>query len=141
MSAWQMTTEGLNHALDVVCHGGTQISTWYIGFIANATTTPVQSISDVMSSHAGWTEYTGYSQSTRQQWTVGAAAAASNVNSALVTITNTLSGAQLWGLFVVSNNTKSGTTGTLLMTAKFANVRYPSVGQTLSFRLTGNGAS
>jgi hypothetical protein len=75
-----------------------------------------------MSSHAGWTEVTDYTEATRPAATF---AAATNANPSVVT--NTASKAvfsingttTVGGAFLTSNNTKSGTTGTLFSAADF----------------------
>jgi len=106
-----VTTEGLNHTNDVVFHGTTPVSPWYIGLVDD---TPTFALADTLASHAGWTElayatkYTG----NRKEWTEGASAAGVTTNAATVdfaildTITcagaflcgaATLTAAVLWG--------------------------------------------
>jgi hypothetical protein len=75
-----------------------------------------------MSSHAGWTEVTAYSESTRP---IATFAAATNANPSVVTntaskATFTMNGTTtVGGAFLTSNNTKGGTTGTLFSAADF----------------------
>ena len=113
-----VTTVGKNHILDVEFHAATQVTTWYIGLIDNSGYSALAD-GDTMSSHAGWNEFTTYDESTRQEWTEGAASSGSITNSTPVTFTISGSGT-IKGLFVVSNSTKSGTTGTLWATGTFA---------------------
>lgn len=109
------TTVGLNYMLNTGFRNTAQSSTWYAGIIAAASYTGV-SINDTMSSHSGWTELTGYSESVRQTWSPGAAASGALSNSTAMAFTiNSTTTAQ--GIFIVSDSTKSGTTGTLWCTA------------------------
>lgn len=107
-----VVNQGLDHLLDVTLSGATQITTWYVGLTDN---TPSPAAADVMSSHAGWTEFTEYSQATRVTWTDGGVSGQSVSNSgspASFSVNNSTNGG-LGGLFLVSENTKGGTTGTL----------------------------
>lgn len=113
-----ITDVGMNTLLDVMFHGGSQITTWYIGLVNNSGFSSFAN-GDTMSSHAGWTEFTSYDEATRTEWDEDAAASRSISNgttSADFTISAT---GVLKGIFVVSNNTKGGTTGTLWSTAAF----------------------
>lgn len=98
-----------------------QITTWYIGLYgAGASNTPAAS--DTMSSHSGWTEITPYSDANRPTATF---ASATNANPSVVTNTsnkavfNINATATVGGAFLVSNNTKGGSTGTLFSAADF----------------------
>jgi hypothetical protein len=109
---------GMNALLDIMFHGETQIPTWYIGLINNSGFTALSN-ADTMASHAGWAEFTDYDEGTRGEWTEGAAATRSITNSSAVVFTIDNAGT-LKGIFVTSNSTKSGSTGTLWATASFA---------------------
>lgn len=113
-----ITTAGLNHILDTEFHGGTQVTTWYLGLI-NGASTPTLAAADTMSSHAGWTEYTTYSQTNRVAWDETAAASGSNTSNTTSDFSMNGSGTVAGG-FLTSSSTKSGTTGTLFMTASFS---------------------
>ena len=112
---------GLQYMAGVALTSTAQITTWYVGLYgAAASNNPAAG--DTMASHAGWTEVTAYSEATRPAATF---AAATNANPSVVT--NTASKAQftmngtttVGGAFLVSNSTKSGTTGTLFSAADF----------------------
>lgn len=135
-----VTTAGFNYLLDAGFVGGTQISTWYLGLITYAATTALAK-SDTMASHIGWTEFTSYSEATRQQWTVGAASGGSNTNTAAISTTINATGSQLYGAFICSTNTKGNASGTLWSTLAFSTTRYPTSGQVLRFTYTLTGAS
>jgi len=102
--------------------GSSYTAAWYIGLYgAGASNTPAAG--DTMSSHAGWTEDTNYSESTRPACTFGTATTADPS-----VITNTASPAAfsinasttIGGAFLTSNNTKSGTTGILFSASDFS---------------------
>ena len=102
--------------------GSSYTAAWYIGLYgAGASNTPAAS--DTASSHAGWTEITPYSNSTRPACSFGSATAADPS-----VITNTLSPAAftsnatatVGGAFLISNSTKGGTTGILFSASDFA---------------------
>jgi len=114
-----VTDEGCNHILSIVLDGGTQITTWYVGL--KDTGNPAAG--DTMSSHSGWTEFTSYDETTRRTWTGGTVAAKSVDNSASpATFTINATGT-VGGCFLTSNNTKSGTTGTLYSAVNFTQSR------------------
>lgn len=113
-----VVNEGKNKLLDVFFRNQTQIATWYIGLMDN-TGYSSNPVTDTMSSHAGWAECTGYSESVRQTWVVDAAASQQIVNGTTVATFSINATNTLRGIFVASNSTKGGTTGTLWATALF----------------------
>jgi len=105
---------GINALLDIMFHGTTQITTWYIGLIDNGSSLAA---GDTLASHAGWTENTEYgTPATRGEWTEGAASSKSMTNSSSVDFTMNDSGT-LDGAFLCS--AASGTSGTLFAGAAF----------------------
>lgn len=115
-----IVNEGKNKILDVMFYDGTQIAStsWYIGLIDNSGYSAL-SDSDTMSSHSGWNEFTSYSEANRVAWGPGAAASQTTTNSTPATFNISGSGT-VKGVFLVSNNTKGGTSGVLWATALFA---------------------
>ena len=112
---------GLQYMAGTALTSTTQVTTWYIGLYgAGASNTPAAG--DTAALHAGWTEVTPYSNATRPTATF---AAATNANPSVVT--NSASPAAfsinasstVGGAFLISNNTKGGTTGTLFSAADF----------------------
>jgi hypothetical protein len=99
----------------------TRITSWYIGLYgAGASNTPAAS--DTMSSHAGWTEVTTYSESTRPAATFAAATTANPsvvTNSASKASFSINGSTTVGGAFLTSSSTKSGTTGTLFSASDF----------------------
>jgi hypothetical protein len=72
-----------------------------------------------MASHAGWTESTDYDEVSRVTWNPDAAASRAVTNSTTVDFTMNAT-KTIKGIFITSNNTKGGTTGTLWATAAFS---------------------
>lgn len=117
-----VTRAGAANLLDVGFGGSTQITTWYLGLIGNTSYTTGPAKTDTAASHSGWTEATGYSQANRPTIAWSAAGTGSdNVDKAAsaaaafsINATDTIKGA-----FLISNNTKGGTTGTLYSAGTF----------------------
>lgn len=102
--------------------GSAYTATWYLGLYgAGASNSPAAS--DTMSSHAGWTEVTAYSQATRPACsfatptTANPSVATNSASPATFSINATTT---VGGAFLTSNSTKSGTTGTLYSAADFS---------------------
>ena len=131
--------EGLNKILDVMFHATTQLGTWYLGLIDNAGFTAVAA-ADTMASHAGWAENEDYSEATRIEWAEGAASGKSITNATPETF-NIDATAVIRGCFIVSNNTKGGSTGTLWATALFAAAVNVNNGDQLKVTYTINAAT
>lgn len=112
-----ITTEGKNSLLDIMFRAQTQLTSWYVGLIDNSGFSALAA-GDTMASHAGWAEFTNYSQSTRVQWVQIAASGGSITNTTSVVIDITGSGT-LYGGFITSDSTKGGTSGKLWATAAF----------------------
>lgn len=108
---------GLNHILETQFRSGSQITTWYIGLIDNSGFSALAA-GDTMGSHAGWSESTAYDEASRPTWSPGAAASRQITNGTTVDFTMDAT-ATIKGIFITSNNTKGGTTGTLWSTAAF----------------------
>lgn len=114
-----ITNVGKNYLFNAGFNNGTVIAnnSWFIGLITNSGYSALNN-ADTMSSHAGWAEATGYSQSTRVAWGSGTATAqsTSNASAAVFNMTGTDT---IKGVFITSVSTISGTTGTLWATALF----------------------
>jgi len=102
--------EGLDDSLDKHLLGSGYTAAWYVGL---ADASPSFAAGDDMSSHVGWVELTDYDEADRQTLTLGAVSGQSVDNSgsvAVFTIDNT---ATFGGAFVVSDDTKGGSSGIL----------------------------
>ena len=113
---------GLQYMAGTALTSVAQITTWYIGLYgAGASNTPAAG--DTMSSHAGWTEVVPYSNATRVAATFATATTANPsvvTNAASPATFNINATSTVGGAFLTSDNTKSGTTGTLFSAADFA---------------------
>lgn len=120
-----VTDAALNDVLEVYFRSGTQKTAWYIGLISSASFVALAD-ADTIASHAGWTEFTDYSEGTRGAWSPGAATGGTLQNSTYPTFTVTVAGT-VKGAFLVSNSTKGGTTGLL-----YCHALFPEGDQTLA---------
>lgn len=120
--------------------GSAYTAAWFIGLYgAGASNTPAAG--DTASSHAGWTEVVPYSNATRPAATFGTpttanpSVATNSASPASFTINAT---ATVGGAFLISNSTKSGTTGTLFSASDFTSPGDRSVvsGDTLNVTYT-----
>ncbi len=132
-----VTNEGLNNMLGVTFHADTQQTAWYLLLISNSSFSTLAA-GDTMASHSGWTETIAYSESTRQQWTCGAAASKSITNSTAVTFTISVDGTVVKGIGVTSDSTKSGTSGKLWSTGLFTSDQTLLSGDQLKITYTVN---
>ena len=113
-----IVNEGLNHILDVIFHAATQITTWYIApFEGNYTPVATDTAANIT---ANSTESTAYTESTRVEYNEAAAASQSITNSANKATFSINATKTLYGAFLVSNSTKSATTGTLAAASRFS---------------------
>jgi hypothetical protein len=131
---------GLKDMNDKYFTGSAYTAAWYIGLYgAGASNTP--NASDTMSSHAGWTEVTAYSQSTRPAATFAAATTAdpSVITNTASPATFSINGTTtVGGAFLTSDNTKGGSTGILFSASDFQSPGDRSVvnGDTLTVTYT-----
>ena len=112
-----VTNEGLNDNLDKYLKGSTYTAAFYVGLTDG---TPTVNATDTMSSHAGWTEVTDYSESTREALVLGTVASQSVDNSASKASYSINATATVGGAFITTVNTKGGTTGTLYGVGAFS---------------------
>lgn len=132
-----ITDAGMNALLNCMFDSGSQTTTWYIGLIDNASFSALAA-GDLMNSHAGWIELVAYSESVRQTWTAGSASARAITNSSTVNFSINAT-KTVYGIFVVSDSTKSGTTGTLWSTAAFGSTVSVQSGDSLRVTYTVSG--
>lgn len=113
---------GLKDMNDKYFSGSTYTATWYLGLITGPAASTTFAAGDTAASHAGWTENTAYSQATRPQATFAAATTAdpSVITNSASPATFSINGtATIAGAFLISNNTKGGTTGILFSESDF----------------------
>jgi hypothetical protein len=113
---------GLKDMNDKYFSGSSYTAAWYLGLITGPAASTTIAAGDTMSSHAGWTEDTSYSQANRPTCTFGAATTADPSvisNSASVAVFSINGTTTIAGAFLTSNNTKGGTTGILFSASDF----------------------
>jgi hypothetical protein len=130
---------GITDILDVAFRdAATKKTGWAIGFIDNAGS-PTLDPSDTMASHAGWTEFTSYSEVNRPAWAPDAAAAKAIVNGTARDFNITASGT-IYGTFCADDNTKGGAGGLLWATAALGTPIPVNLGDLLRITYTVTGA-
>lgn len=117
-----VVNEGLAYMAGSALTSVAAVTSWFLGLYgAGASNTPAAA--DTMSSHAGWTEVVPYSNATRPACTFVTATTADPsvaTNSASPATFNINATSTVGGAFLVSNSTKSGTTGTLFSASDFS---------------------
>lgn len=108
---------GLQYLNTQVFKGVTYTATWYMGLVNTAAT---YAAGDTMLLHTGWTENVSYVQSARPTMSFGTASTAdpSVIVSGVVAFTMNNTGT-IAGAFLTTDNTKSGTSGTLFSAGNF----------------------
>ena len=130
-----VVTAGLNELLDKTFKASGFTAAWYVGLVDNASFS-AYAAGDIMSSHAGWLESTAYSNANRPTLTLGSISGGSVNNSAAKASFNINATATIKGAFVVNENTKGGSTGTLYSEASFSANRSVISGDTLNVTVT-----
>lgn len=126
---------GKNNILGVYFHIDTPPAGWYASLIDNASFSAVAA-ADTMGSHAGWIENVAYSEGTRQAWGPGAASAQSITNGTAFGFTINANSQTIKGVFIASDNTKSGTSGILWSGAVLGSTIPANSGDILKFTYT-----
>ena len=111
-----MVNTGLDDALDKFWKGSGYTAAHYVGL---TDATPTIAATDTMGSHAGWAEIVAYSEGVRQTLTLGTVATQSVNNSASKASYSINGTATVGGIFIGTDNTKSGTAGTLIAVSAF----------------------
>lgn len=129
-----ITDIGARFLLNMLYLGSAYTAAWYVGLKS----TGAPATADTMSSHAAWTELTGYSQTTRPVLTMATATVGRSINNsaarAVFTANTALSVA---GFFVVNNSARGGTTGTLYSVTNLGTPRSITSGQTERLTISG----
>jgi hypothetical protein len=125
-----VTTVGKTDIIDKYLKGSAYTASWFLGLKGTGTAV----VGDTMASHAGWSELVPYAAATRPAITWGTTSAGSNTSTAVsIAINGT---ATVAGAFVVNDNTKSGSSGTLYSAGDFAASRSVLSGDTLNVTVT-----
>lgn len=113
--------QGLNALLNIMFNGATQITPWYLGLF-EGNYTPVAGVTAATIASAA-TECTAYDESTRQEYNEAASTAKSTTNSANKATFTFNATKTIYGAFLISDSTKSGTSGTLFSAARFSSAK------------------
>jgi hypothetical protein len=106
-----VTTQGKNHLLDTYLAGSAYTGKVFLGLISSTGYSSGVAAGDTANSHTGWTEFTGYSQTTRRPPSFAAASSGSKA-TATAAVFSITSANTVKGTFLVAN------TGTGLAAAK-----------------------
>lgn len=129
-----ITNAGLDHILNVVLHGTTPVSPWYVGL----KNTGNVAAADTLATHGGWTENAEYTGD-RKEYVEAASSSQSVTNSAnKASFAITSDSQSIYGAFLASAAT--GTTGTLLCVANFSSAKSADNGDTLEVTYTISAA-
>ena len=113
-----VVNEGLDALLNIMFHNATQFSTWYLG-VFEGNYTPVAGAT--ASSIAGdSTESSAYDEVSRPAFNEAAASSQSITNTANRATFTFNASKTIYGAFLISDATKSGTSGTLFSAARFS---------------------
>lgn len=134
-----VVNEGLNSLLNVMFGGATQIATWYLGLF-EGNYTPVAGVTAATITSAS-TECTAYTSSTRPEYVEAAAASQSVTNTASRASFVFNASKTVYGAFLISNPTKSATTGTLFSAARFSTAKAVESGDELLLTYTFTASS
>jgi hypothetical protein len=136
-----VTNVGLQHILDILFVSATaQVDPWYVGLINdNSAAFDVQP-ADTMASHATWTEDQTYTEANRVTYVD--VRSGQSVDNSGTTADFSINGTTvIAGAFLTSDNTKGGTSGTLLCGGAFtAGERSVINGDTLQVTYTFTAA-
>lgn len=131
--------EGLNSLLNIQFDAATQITAWYMGLF-EGNYTPVAGLTAATVASAA-TETTAYNETTRRAFSPAAASAKSITNSASAATFTFNATKTLYGAFLISDNTKGGTSGVLFSAAKFPTTKSVSSGDQLLLTYTFTASS
>lgn len=129
-----VVTVGKNMMLNEMFTGSNYSAAWYLGLVDGASS-PTYNAADTMLSHAGWAEFTSYSNATRPAPSWGAASSGSKATTA--TAFNINGSGTVAGAFMTTDNVISGTSGTLYSAGNFSGgSRIVASGDTLNVTYT-----
>ena len=144
IDTWQhgnvVTDEGINHSLNVIFNGATQVATWCIGlFVGNYTPIAADTAATFPSTATEAT--TQYTEGARQTYVEATSTAKSITNSASKATFTCGTAMTVYGAFLSSVSTRGGTSGVLMAAAKFSSAKTLEVNDQLLVTYTINGSS
>jgi len=133
-----VVNEALDDMLSVYYKGTAAPSAFHVG-LTNAN--PSFSATDTMSSHAGWTENTSYSETSRPACNFGSVSNQSVSNSGSPAVFTINANTTVGGAFLTTNATKGGTAGKLIGGVAFSTNRTLAANDTLQVTVTASMSS
>ena len=130
---------GLDDNLDKYFKGSAYTAAFYVGLTDEAPVTVAAG--DTMATHAGWNEAVPYSDANRPTLALGTVSGQSVDNSASKAVFNINATDTVGGAFLTTDNTKSGTSGTLYGGGAFAADKSVTSGDTLNVTITLTAAA
>ena len=127
--------EGKDYILGAALSGLAQVTTHYLGLIQGSS--PTIAAGDTLASKA-WTEDQSYDEASRQTWAETGASGQSVTNSGAAASFTMNASVTIGGAFLTSDNTKGGTTGTLIAAGTFSTARSVASGDTINVTYTIN---
>lgn len=131
-----VVNEGLDEILDKFWKGSTYTASHFVGLKGVGS----EVAGDTMASHAGWTELTIYTEGVRQTLTLGVVSGQSVDNSASKAVFSINASGTIAGILVSTNNTKGGSTGSLISAGDFGASRTVANGDTLNATYTSTAS-
>ena len=116
-----VVNQGLNYLLGAALGGQSAIASWYIGLFSGNYTVVASDTASSIAANAS--EVSGYSAGARQAWIAAAPASQGISNSGSQASFTFTGGYSLYGAFLVSSATISGTSGTLFSGAQFGSLK------------------
>ena len=127
----------INDNLTIYFKDGTKKTIWYVGLKSSA-----EAVSAAWTSanvNSGFTEFQLYDETNRPIWTSGSVSSKSVSNTASPAVFTVNATGTIWGAFIISQNTKGGTTGILWCCSNLVSVRnvYDDDVITVIYTITG----
>jgi len=129
---------GRRYANNGALAASAQISTWYVGLMIG---TPTIVSGNTASNHAGWTEFTNYSEATRVSYTALGSLDQVGNNASKGSFAIAESATDIGGAYIVSNNSKAGSAGTLFAGASFSANKTAGASDTITVEYTASVTS
>ena len=111
-----VTTAGKNLLGNVMFGATSKSAAWYLGLKGAGTA----AVGDTASSHAGWSEVTGYSETVRQTLTLASFSSGTANNSGSPAVFTINTSVTVAGVFAIDNSAKGGTSGTIYSAGDFS---------------------
>ena len=127
-----VVNQGLDSLLGSTLAAWTQVQTWSVLVTSGH---PTAAAGDTGASHAGWDEFTGYSEAIRQQWLEGAVSGQSVTNSNSKAVLSINAAGSIGGAGLISVNSKGTAGGSLYAVGSFS-LKTLSSGDTLQVQAT-----